>query len=58
MCNEEKFTIPINGGNQIKYYVPNNDELFKIICEPHLSIGHSDRSRMEHELNSKYKNIT
>lgn len=57
VCNVEKLVVPINEGNQIKYYV-HNEELFNILHETHLSIGHGGRSRMEHELNIKYKNIT
>jgi len=53
----ERLVVPINEGNQIKYYV-HNEELFNILHETHLSIGHGGRSRMEHELNNKYKNIT
>lgn len=57
VCNVERLVVPINEGNQIKYYV-HNEELFNILHETHLSIGHGGRSRMEHELNNKYKNIT
>jgi len=57
VCNVERLVVPINEGNQIKYYV-HNEELFNILHKTHLSIGHGGRSRMEHELNNKYKNIT
>ncbi|XP_060864326.1 KRAB-A domain-containing protein 2-like [Metopolophium dirhodum] len=56
VCNVEKLVV-INEGNQIKYYV-HNEELFNILHETHLLIGHGGRSRIEHELNIKYKNIT
>lgn len=56
-CGAERLVVPINEANHIKYYVQ-NEELFHILHETHLSIGHGGRSRMEHKLNSKYKNIT
>jgi hypothetical protein len=40
-----KLIVPISENNKIKYNV-------------HLSIGHDGRNRMEHEVNTKYKNIT
>jgi hypothetical protein len=40
-----KLIVPVSENNKIKYYV-------------HLSIGHGGRNRMEHEVNTKYKNIT
>ncbi|XP_025423809.1 KRAB-A domain-containing protein 2-like [Sipha flava] len=53
----ERLVVPTNGGDRIRFYVK-NEELFHILHEAHLSIGHGGRSRMEHVLNSKYKNIT
>jgi hypothetical protein len=35
-----------------------NVQLYDIIHEVYLSIGHGGRNRMEHEINKKYKNIT
>jgi hypothetical protein len=35
-----------------------NVQLYDIIHEVNLSIGHGGRNRMEHEINKKYKNIT
>jgi len=46
--------VLINAGNQIKYYVY-NEELFNIL---HLSIERGGCSRMEQDLNNKYENIT
>jgi hypothetical protein len=40
-----KLIVPVSENNKIKYYVQ-------------LSIGHGERNRMEHEVNTKYKNIT
>ncbi|CAI6358245.1 unnamed protein product [Macrosiphum euphorbiae] len=54
----EKLIVPVsNEGNDLKYYVF-NEELFNIIHDTHLTIGHGGRNRMEYELNKKYKNIT
>jgi len=55
ICNLEKLIIPVTEPNTIKYYVYNED-LYKIIHEVNLKIGHGGRNRMEHELNAKYNN--
>jgi len=34
-CNVERLVVPINEGNQIKYYV-HNEELFNILHETNL----------------------
>jgi uncharacterized protein YjaZ len=52
-----KLIVPVSENNEIKYYV-HNEELFNIINEVHLSISYGGRNRMEHEVNSKYKNVT
>jgi hypothetical protein len=52
-----KLTVPVSENNEIKYYVY-NEELFDVIHNVHLSIGHGGRYKMEHEVNTKYKNIT
>lgn len=39
------------------YYVY-NEQLFPLINEKHISVGHGGKNRMEYELNLKYKNIT
>jgi len=49
--------VPVSDNNEIKYYV-RNEELFDAIHSVHLSIGHNERNRMEHVVNTKYKNIT
>lgn len=54
----EKLIYPLNGeSSNIRYYV-HTEELFNIIHETHLSIGHGGRNRMMKELQKKYKNIT
>ena len=57
VSNVEKLIVPVREGNDFKYYVF-NEELFNIINDTHLTIGHNERNRMEYELNKKYKNIT
>ena len=34
------------------------DELFNVIHEAHIAVGHGGRTRMIKELNRKYKNVT
>ena len=53
----DKLIVPVTENNEIKYYV-HNEELFEIIHDVHLSIGHGNRNRMEYKVNTKYKNIT
>jgi len=51
---EEKLIMPITAeGNCVKLYAF-NEELFKVVHEIHLSIGHGGRNRMEYEINKKY----
>lgn len=55
---EEKLIAPIKEENgEIKYYVC-YDDLFNILEETHLAIGHGGRTRMLKECSRKYKNIT
>lgn len=49
--------VPVSENNEIKYYV-HNEDLFDVIHDVHLSIGRGACYRMEHEVNTKYKNIT
>lgn len=54
----EKLIEAINGEtNKIRYYL-HSEDLFDILHDTHLSIGHGGRTRMEKELQAKYKNIT
>ncbi|XP_023597184.1 SCAN domain-containing protein 3-like [Trichechus manatus latirostris] len=54
----EKLIEAVNGETgKIRYYLPSED-LFDILHDTHLSIGHGGRTRMEKELQAKYKNIT
>ena len=42
---------------EILYYVT-FDELFNVIHEAHIAVGHGGRTRLIKELNRKYKNVT
>jgi len=47
--------MPITAeGNCVKLYLF-NDELFKIVHEIHLAIGHDGINRMEYEINKNLK---
>ncbi|XP_031344445.1 KRAB-A domain-containing protein 2-like [Photinus pyralis] len=53
----EKLIVPVKEGNLMRYYA-HTEEIFQILHDTHVSIGHGGRNRMEKELNLKYKNIT
>ncbi|XP_039113481.1 SCAN domain-containing protein 3 isoform X1 [Hyaena hyaena] len=54
----EKLIEALNGEtDKVRYYL-HSEELFDILHHTHLSIGHGGRTRMEKELQAKYKNIT
>nr|XP_025714346.1 SCAN domain-containing protein 3 [Callorhinus ursinus] len=54
----ERLIEAINGEtDKVRYYL-HSEELFDILHDTHLSIGHGGRTRMEKELQAKYKNIT
>lgn len=54
----KKLIFPLDRpDDDIVYYVA-VDELFSVLYETHLAIGHGGRDRMFHELSKKYKNIT
>jgi len=58
--NMERFVVPMNECNQIKYYL-HNEELYHILHETHLLIGHdgcsSGRRMTIHVKINKYLNI-
>jgi len=55
---EEKLTVPLSAEKtEIMYHVT-FDELFNVIHESHIAVGHDGRTRMIKELNRKYKNVT
>lgn len=51
-----KCIVPVTEVNRIKYYV-HNGQLFNIINEVHLSVGHGGRNRMKHVINIKLNNV-
>ncbi|KFD69436.1 hypothetical protein M514_07937 [Trichuris suis] len=56
--NKSKLIYPVREGvNAIRFYVPDS-ELFDVLHEAHLAVGHGGRDRMLKELSPKYKNIT
>jgi len=55
---EEKLIAPVKEDNgEIKYYACYED-LFNILEETHVAVGHGGRTRMFKECSRKYKNIT
>lgn len=50
----EKLIVPVSKGNLIKYYV-NNKQLFQLLNETHISVGHGGRNCVEYELNLNIK---
>ncbi|XP_023233514.1 uncharacterized protein LOC111633211 [Centruroides sculpturatus] len=56
--NKSKLIYPVKEGvSTIQYYVTDS-ELFHVLHEAHLAIGHGGRDRMLKELSVKYKNVT
>ncbi|XP_060873867.1 KRAB-A domain-containing protein 2-like [Metopolophium dirhodum] len=53
----EKLIRPMKENSDIIFYV-HDEELYDILLNIHLSIGHGGRDRMMYELKKKYKNIT
>ena len=53
-----KLIYPVaEGSSSIKYYVQKED-LFDVVHDAHLAIGHGGGNRMIKEIQTKYKNIT
>ena len=57
VMEREKLIAPPKQGSVAKFYV-NTEEIFEILHETHVSIGHGGRNKMEKTIHSKYKNIT
>ena len=56
--NKSKLIYPVKEGvTAIQCYV-SHSELFDILHDAHLAIGHGGRDRMLKAISSKYKNIT
>lgn len=55
---EEKLISPVSADrDKILYYV-SFDELFQIIHDAHIAVGHGGRTRILKEVSKKYKNVT
>jgi hypothetical protein len=64
MCDQQNLPtqikleiISLTNITEMLYYVI-FDELFNVIHEAHIAVGHGGRIRMIKELNRKYKNVT
>ena len=56
--NTEKLIYPVAEGSlSIKYYVEKED-IFDVIHDAHLAIGHDGRNRIIKETQTKHKNMT
>jgi hypothetical protein len=56
--NVQKLIHPLKQGDSVvKFYVHDSD-LFTVLHEAHVAIGHGGRDRMLKELDIKYKNVT
>lgn len=54
----EKLIVPMKqDDNFVKYFV-HTEEIFEILHDTHISLGHAGRNRMAEELKYKFKNIT
>lgn len=55
---EKKLILPLLEGNtNILYYIT-NENIYDVLHDVHLSIGHGGKHRMNAEVKKKYKNIT
>ncbi|XP_018326052.1 KRAB-A domain-containing protein 2-like [Agrilus planipennis] len=54
----ERLITPVSSNHEDFRYYATNEEMFDIIHETHLSIGHGGRQRMVQKINKVYKNIT
>lgn len=55
---KEKLIAPVTGDNSVILYYVHAEELFDLLHDTHLKIGHGGRTRMEKEIQAKYKNVT
>ena len=55
---EEKLTVPLSAEKTEILYYCTLDELFNVIHEAHIAVGHGGRTRIIKELNRKCKNVT
>lgn len=54
----DKLIYPVNEESSTIIYYVHTEELFTVIHDTHLAIGHGGRNRMMKELHRKYKNVT
>lgn len=54
---EQKLIVPMKEECNVLYFV-SNDEMFNILYDAHIRVGHGGRTRMLSELKGKYRNIT
>lgn len=52
--NDIKLIVPLQEGKEKFVYYVKNEELFDILYEAHINIGHGGRTRMLNFLNDKY----
>ncbi|XP_048367504.1 zinc finger protein 783-like [Sphaerodactylus townsendi] len=55
---EEKLVVPVSPGHMEAVFFVQYEDLFDILHEAHMTIGHGGRTRMLKELSRKYKNVT
>jgi hypothetical protein len=55
---KEKLTVPLSAEKTEILYYDTFDELFHVIHEAYIAVGHGGRTCMINELNHKYKNVT
>lgn len=55
---EEKLIAPVEKGSTNLLYYVKNDELYDILNEIHLNIGHGGNNQVMAEIKKKYKNLT
>lgn len=58
IANEHKLIIPMKNSSKPVIFFGNGNELYAILREIHLQIGHGSRNRMMATLNEKYKNTS
>ncbi|XP_060104220.1 uncharacterized protein LOC132578298 [Heteronotia binoei] len=55
---EEKLVVPVSPGHTEVVFFVQYEDLFDILHEAHITIGHGGRTRMLKELSRRYKNVT
>lgn len=55
---EEKLVVPASPGHTEEVFFVQYEDLFDILHEAHVTIGHGGRTKMLKELSRRYKNVT